>query len=208
MLQGITAGFILSLALFPGTVWLAKIGRSGTPMQVFIVALAFAISQFFWICISAPGLMMMTKHLSFLHAGMYWFAAFVLVYMGVKIFRSPKVTQLDHQTIIGETAMHLFRANITRAIAMPMRLPAAVAIIMATGVFVSREPTPNLVYSIIIGGVIGVTWWWGQFAFLSAFFAKKVPVRITLRSLNRIRTFCGLLFFLLALICAALSSGK
>ena len=45
MIEGITAGLILSLALFPGTVWLAKVGVVGTKRQVFAVGLAFALSQ-------------------------------------------------------------------------------------------------------------------------------------------------------------------
>ena len=79
MLEGITAGFILSLALFPGTVWLAKVGANGTKRQVCAVGLAFALSQLIWLFVSVPGLMMMSRHLSFLRLGMHVFAAFVLV---------------------------------------------------------------------------------------------------------------------------------
>ncbi|GEM_PF-473107 len=205
MLEGITAGFILSLALFPGTVWLIKIGRSGSRSQVFTIGVALALSQFFWICASAPGLMMMTKNLSFLRAGMYWFAAFVLTYMGVKILRSPKVTDLTFKLPKDLSKDNLFNTTLARAVAMPMRLPATVAILMATGVFINNDANTELVVYIVLGALVGILWWWGQFAILAAFFVKRVPLRVTLRSLNRIRMFSGILFFLLALICILIS---
>ncbi|MFP4202890.1 MAG: hypothetical protein ACLFS4_00990, partial [Opitutales bacterium] len=66
MLEGIAAGVILSLTLFPGTVWLAKVGACGTRAQVLCVGLAFALSQLVWLAVAVPGLRMMLVHLRFL----------------------------------------------------------------------------------------------------------------------------------------------
>jgi hypothetical protein len=92
----------------------------------------------------------------------------------------------------------LFGNAFNRALAMPMRLPTAMAVLLATGVYINHPPTWEAVFPVSLGAVIGVVWWWGQFSFLSAFFAKRVPQRITLRSLNKIRPFCGVLYCFLA----------
>jgi len=199
MLEGIIAGFILSLALFPGTVWLAKVGVGGTKRQVFAVGLAFALSQMIWLSVAIPGLMMMSKHLSFLRVGMHLFAVFVLGYMAVKFFRTRRVEVLDDAGALA-APMVLFRNAFNRALAMPMRLPTAMAVLLATGVYVNQPPSWQVVPPVMLGALIGVGWWWGQFTFLSAFFAKRVPERITIKSLNKIRPFCAVLFCFLSLM--------
>ncbi len=199
MLEGITAGFILSLTLFPGTVWLAKVGVAGNKRQVLAVGLAFWLSQFFWLVVAIPGLMMMCAHLSFIRAGMHLFAAFVLLYMCTKFFRTQRVEKLDDVLEL-PSALQLFRLAFNQALAMPMRLPAAMAVLLATGVYINNEPSWRVVPSIVIGALIGVSWWWGQFTFLAMFFAKRVPQPITIKSLNKIRPFCAGLCVLLALV--------
>lgn len=193
MIEGITAGFILSLSLFPGTVWLARVGCRGRPVQVLAVGLGFWLSQLLWLYFAIPGLMLMCRQLSFLTVGMHVFAAFVLGYMAVKFFRTRGVPDLD---VPGELpgAPELFRLALVQSLAMPMRLPAVMAILLATGVFINHEPNWAALPMILLGALIGVTWWWVQFTALALFFAKPVPEAITLRSLNRIRPFCGLLF--------------
>jgi threonine/homoserine/homoserine lactone efflux protein len=199
MIEGITAGLISSLALFPGTVWLAKVGVVGTKRQVFAVGLAFALSQMVWLSVAIPGLMMMSKHLSFVRLGMHLFAVFVLGYMAVKFFRTRRVAVLDDA---GElpSALVLFRTAFNRSLAMPMRLPMAMAVLLATGVYVNHPPSWQVVPAVMLGALLGIGWWWGQFTFLSAFFAKRVPVGITIKSLNKIRPFCAVLFCLLSLM--------
>ncbi|MGJ8640325.1 MAG: hypothetical protein ACSHYA_13130 [Opitutaceae bacterium] len=199
MLEGITAGFILSLTLFPGTVWLVKVGVVGSKRQVAAVGLAFWLSQFVWLLIAVPGLMMMCAHLVPIHWAMYLFAAFVLLYMALKFFRAKRVQALDDVEELPSMWM-LFRLAFNQAVAMPMRLPAAMAILLATGVYINNTPTWTIVPSVVLGAFIGTTWWWGQFTFLSMFFAKRVPQPITIKSLNKIRPFCAVLSVFLALV--------
>lgn len=192
MLEGITAGFIFSLTLFPGTVWLAKVGVAGSKQQVVAVGFAFWLSHFFWLFVAVPGLMMMYAHLPFIRFGMHLFAAFVLAYMAYKFFRSKRVERLDDATTLS-SPWSLWNAALNQSLAMPMRLPAAMAILLATGVYVNHTPEWAAVPSVLLGALIGVTWWWGQFTFLAAFFAKRVPYPITIKSLNKIRPFCAVL---------------
>lgn len=192
MLEGITAGFILSLTLFPGTVWLVKVGVSGRATQVLAVGLGFACSQLIWLLVAAPGLMLMCRHLSMIALGMHLFAAFVLAYMSFKFFRTRRVERIDHTDPL-ESAPRLFRRALTRALAMPMRLPAAMAILLATGVFHKYVPEWEALPNIIFGVFIGILWWWGQFTFLSLAFAKRVPQAITIKSLNKIRPFSAVI---------------
>ena len=199
MLEGITTGFILSLALFPGTVWLVKVGMVGTPRQVFAVALGFTMSQLFWLLVCIPGLLMMTKHLASLRPGMHLFATFVLFYMALKTIRSRRVEALANAGELPPLKI-LFRGAFNRALAMPMRLPTAMAILLATGVFVNNPPVWETVPSVMIGGLTGVSWWWGQLFLLTALFARRVPEHITMKSLNKIRPFCAGLFCLLGII--------
>lgn len=199
MLEGITAGFILSLALFPGMVWLVKVGVVGTAVQVFTVSLAFALSQLFWLLVSTPGLLMMMKHLAFLRPGIHLFATFVLFYMAFRMIRSRRVELLDDA---GElpSLKELFRNAFNRALAMPMRLPTAMAVLLATGVFANNSTDWEVVPTVLLGELIGVIWWWGQFFLLTVLFVRRVPEHITMKSLNKICPFCASLFGLLGII--------
>ncbi|MEO0508453.1 MAG: hypothetical protein AAF065_01180 [Verrucomicrobiota bacterium] len=197
MLEGITAGFILSLTLFPGTVWLVKLAVVGRPIQVIAAGLGFWLAQLIWLIVAIPGLMMMSRHLAFIDAAMHVFASFVMAYMGIKFIRTRRATKLDEVADL-PSAYHLFRNALNRSLAMPMRLPAAMAILLSTGVYLNHDPSWRVVPYILLGALIGVSWWWGQFTFLSVLFAKRVPQHITLKSLNKIRPFC-------AVLCLALS---
>jgi threonine/homoserine/homoserine lactone efflux protein len=192
MLEGITAGFILSLTLFPGTVWLAKVGVAGRADQVLGVGLGFACAQMIWLLFAVPGLMMMVRQLHFASVAMYLFAAFVLTYMGIKFIRTKKAERLDDVPEL-PGAGTLFRNALKQSLAMPMRLPAAMVILLATGVFVNHQPSWEVLPSIIFGTFVGIAWWWGQFMFLAIIFAKRVPYHITLRSLNKIRPLCAVI---------------
>lgn len=197
MLEGITAGLILSLSLFPGTVWLVRVGFVGSPLQVQAVGAGFLVSQLFWLIIAIPGLMMMCRYLHFMSFAMHVFAAFTLIYLSIKFFRTRRADHLDPKVSLSKPR-ELFKSAFSQSIAIPMRLPAAMAILLATGVYTNNEPEPSVVPSVLVGALIGVFWWWGKITFLSSMFAKKVPEPITLRSLNKIRPFCGILFMCMA----------
>jgi len=199
MLEGITAGFILSLTLFPGTVWLAKVGVAGRATQVFAVGLGFWLAQLLWLFVAIPGLMMMCRHLSFIGVGMHIFASFVMAYMGIKFIRTRRATALDDIDEL-PSSFTLFKNALNRSLAIPMRLPAAMAILLSTGVYLNHTPSWQIVPAVLLGAIIGVSWWWGQFAFLSALFARRVPYHITLKSLNKIRPFCAFLCLGLSLM--------
>lgn len=192
MLEGITAGFILSLILYPGTVWLAKVGVCGRPGQIVAVGVAFWLSSLFWLFIAAPGLMMMYANLSFIRFGMHLFAAMVLFYIGLKYFRTRKVIRIDDIAAL-PPASRLFKDAFVQSIAMPMRLPAAMAVLLATGVYINHPPEASSLPAVLAGSVVGLTWWWGQFVFLALVFAKRVPQHVTIKSLNKIRPFCAVL---------------
>ena len=197
MIEGITAGFILSLTLFPGTVWLARVGVSGRVSQVIAVGFGFWLAQLIWLFVAIPGLMMMSRHLSFVSAGMHMFASFVLAYMGYRFIRTRKADTLRIVDALPAPAT-LFRNAFNRSLAMPLRLPAAMAILLATGVYINNPAIWQVVPLVLLGALIGVSWWWGQFTILAVFFAKRVPERITLKSLNKIRPFCAVLCLCLA----------
>jgi len=199
MLEGITAGFILSLTLFPGTVWLTKVGVAGRASQIIAVGFGFWLAQLIWLLIAVPGLMMMCRHLSYVSVVMYGFAAFVMAYMGIKFFRTRRAAKLDDVDNL-PSAFVLFRGALNRSLAMPMRLPVAMAVLLSTGVYLNHTPSWQVVPQVMLGAVIGVSWWWGQFTFLALLFAKRVPYQITLKSLNKIRPFCAMLCMSLAFI--------
>ena len=70
---------------------------------------------------------------------MYVFGAFVLLYMSFKFFRARRVEQLEEDFALPE-ASSLFRRALVQSFAMPMRLPAAMAILLATGVYINHPP--------------------------------------------------------------------
>jgi threonine/homoserine/homoserine lactone efflux protein len=150
-----------------------------------------------WMIVAVPGLMMMCRHLSFMSEAMYLFASFVLGYMGVKFLRARKADNLANAGPL-PAASTLFRNALNRSLAMPLRLPAAMTILLSTGVYLNNPPTWPVVPVVLLGALIGLSWWWGQMTFLTVFFAKRVPESITLKSLNKIRPFCAALCFGLA----------
>lgn len=199
MLEGIAAGFILSLALFPGTVWLVKVGMVGNAFQVLMAALGFVLSQLFWLSISALGLFMMMKYLNSLRPMMHLFATIVLFYMSFKLIRSRRVEVLDDAGELPSLKI-LFRNAFNRSLAMPMRLPTAMAILLATGVYTNNPLDREIIGTIILGSCIGVVWWWTQLSVLTVFFVRRVPAHITVHSLNKIRPFCASLLILTGFI--------
>lgn len=199
MLEGITLGFIVSLSLFPGIIWCLTVGMHGSRRQVVAVHLGFALSQLVWLLVAVPGLLLMMRNLPFLRVGIHLFAAGVLAYTSYKMLRTRRAERLDAVTQFSEPRV-LFRRAFVQSLAMPMRLPLAMAVLMATGAFVNHAVVPSLVPVLLAGGLIGVVWWWGQLTFLCLFFVRRVPVPITLRSVNKLRPFCFLLYAVLALI--------
>lgn len=204
-LEGIAAGCILSLTLFPGTVWVAKVGVSGSSRQVFTVAAAFALSQFIWLCVAVPGLRVMLKNLHPIRPVMYLFAAGSLTYIAYKFFKTPKAESLSDAGELPSSRV-LFRNAFVRSLAMPMRLPLAMSLVLATMVFVNHPVENETVAWAIFGCAIGVLYWWGQLAVLAALFARRVPEAITLKSINKIRPFGAVLYALLALVSLLLSA--
>ena len=199
MLEGIVAGFILSLSLFPGTVWLVKVGLVGTTWQTFVVALGFVLSQLFWLLVSIPGLLMMVKHLAPLRPIMHLFATFVLFYMAFKMIRSRRIEALYDAGELPSLKI-LFRNTFNRALAIPMRLPTAMAVLLATGIYTNNPTDWEMVPSVMFGGLIGVVWWWGQSFLLTVLFVRRVPEPVTIKSLNKICPFCASVFGLLGII--------
>lgn len=198
MLEGLTSGFILSIALFPGVIWVARLGMAGSPARTLAAAGGFALAQFLWIAFALPGLLLMLKNLHFMRGAMYVFAAVNLVYLAVKYFRIPRVVSLSGGELsIG--AFEVFRGSLVRSLAMPMRLPAAMAVLLATGLFRNNPVAPSTLAPAMLGAAAGVLWWWGKIALLSVFFARKVPEAVTLKSLNKLRSFSGVVFAVLAL---------
>lgn len=199
MLEGVTAGFILSLVLFPGTVWLVKVGATGAARQTLVVALGFALSQLFWLVFAIPGLLMMTNHLNPLRPAMHIFAAFVLFYIAFKTIHGRRVEALDDAGELPSLRI-LFRNSFNRALAMPVRLPLAMAVLLSTGAYINNPNDWETVPDIMFGGLVGVTWWWGQIFLLTVLFVRRVPQPVTMKSLNKVRPFCAILLAVMGII--------
>lgn len=197
MLEGITAGLILSLSLFPGTVRVAKVGFAGRARQVLAAGFGFALSQFLWLGFSIPGLMLMVAQLQDYLFVLYGFAAFVLGYLSYRYYRAKRLVSLEEPDELPPPGL-LFRDTFIRSLAMPMRLPAAIAVLLATGAFINHPASWESIPAMILGAAIGVTWWWGQMVVLAILFARRVRPSITVRSLNKIRPFCAVLHLFLA----------
>ena len=199
MLEGVAAGFILSLILFPATVWLVKVGLAGTIRQALVVALGFALSQFLWLLVAIPGLSMMLKHLAPMRPAMHLFATFVLAYMAFRTIRGNRVESLDDAGELPSLRV-LFRNAFNRALAIPMRLPTAMSVLLATGVYVNNPNDWETAPGIVLGSMIGVSWWWGQIFLLTVLFGKRVSQPVTIKSLNKIRPFSAILLATMGII--------
>ena len=205
LLEGIAAGCILSLTLFPGTVWVAKVGVCGSARQVLAVSSGFALSNLIWMCVAVAGLRVMLTNLHPIRPLMYLFAAGNLVYLAYKFLRTPRATSLSDAAEL-PPARVLFQNAFIRSLAMPMRLPLAMSLVLAAMLFVNHPLSYETVGRAIAGALLGILYWWGQLAFLSALFAKRVPEGVSLKSINKIRPFGVVLFVLLALIALLLAA--
>lgn len=199
MLEGMTAGFILSLSLFSGSVWLAKAGVVGRPRQVCTIGLAFVLSQALWFLMGASGLLLMMVQLPFIQKEMHWLAATALFFLSIQFFKAPRAECLDDVVELPD-ALTLFRDAFNRSMALPVSLPLGMAILMATGAYVNHEADWARLPYVLAGSVFGLIGWWGMLSFLAVFFVRRVPLPVTLRSLNKIPPFCGILYLCLAVI--------
>ena len=141
--------------------------------------------------------MLMRVNLPFAETGMYWFAALNLSYMGFKFFRTARAEQLA-DVPAPDAAWPVFRRAFIHALAMPLRLPLAMALVLASGTFVNHLPTIGHLPEILLGALLGTVWWWGQLGGLAVLFAKTVPVPVTLKSINKIRPLCVCIYTVLA----------
>jgi hypothetical protein len=66
----------------------------------------------------------------------------------------------------------LLQHTFNRALAMPLRLPTATAMLMAMGVVPITRRAGRSCLAVALGAMLGVGWWWWQFSFLTAFFCK------------------------------------
>ena len=202
---GLKAGFIIAITLLPAAIWIAKLGSNGYRGASFAAALACLLAQSFWFLISALGIFVILDQLPRAPVLLEVFSSLVLLFLAYRYFSAPQAKSLAVED--PGKASGIFAQTFLRALAMPIRLPLTMAVMVAVGTHL-RYPGELVGFpELVAGAIIGAAIWWLELAFLAAVIAPRVSQPVTLRSLNRLRPLSALLFLILACITLLFLAG-
>ena len=197
ILGGIWLSLLYSATVVPASVWVIQLTVSRGWACGLMAAFGMALGQLPWTLAAALALFAFP---AFWQAADLWLrlaAAAFAMWMAVRSARAPRVQALE-LTVSG-TAWALFIKSLWRSFSMPWRLPLWAAFIVSVGVHL-RGPGWQAAVLFMPGALIGQTAWFVHFILIAALFGKRVPVDITLHSMNKFRLLATLVQAGLAII--------
>lgn len=198
--KGLVIGFVYSVAMVSGTVWAVQVTLRAGLRSGLKVCAALGVAQLI-LC----GMSLIALHgLSLLPVSLtVWLrllAIGVFSYMAYKMFTAPKVTSLESAEV-DSLKGRLFTATFLLALTMPMRLGGYLAFAVAAGM-----PLHGLNYItalwVALAAGIGSIGWFIYMVLLAKAFGKRVPERISLRSINKLNPLSGCVFGIVAAVTA------
>ena len=197
ILGGIWLSLLYSATVVPASVWVIQLTVSRGWGCGLIAAVGMALGQLPWALAAALVLFVFP---AFWQAADLWLrlvAASFSLWMAVRSARAPRIRALA-LTDSG-TVWALFSKSLWRSLAMPWRLPLWAAFIVSVGVHL-RGPGWQAAAFFTPGALIGQIAWFAHFILIAALFGKRVPVDITLHSMNKFRLLATLVQAGLAII--------
>jgi len=133
-------------------------------------------------------------------------ASAAYIWMGVQVWQSPRAERLDLPLAPDDRAA-LWPGTFWRGLFMPWRAFAVGGMVLSVSIHVRSPGSINGLF-LALGFVLGVLAWLLHFVVVAKFFSRRVPLDISLRSLNKLRVLGAIVLFGLALLCVAPLSLK
>ncbi|MBC2594492.1 hypothetical protein H5P28_09505 [Ruficoccus amylovorans] len=201
LLKGFVLGFIFSVIMVPGTVWCVQVTRRYGLRAGLAAALGITLGQGAWITTSVA--LMAVLWMLPLQSELTWIfrvlAALTLVYMALVMFRARRADSLDCPVLPGG-ASRIFRGTMAVSMGMPMRFFGYMAFCVAAGLEDHLPNQPGHALMVVVGAVCGTAVWWLYMVTLARVFGRRVPERISLRSINKLNPLGGGILLLVAVM--------
>lgn len=183
ILGGIWLSLLYSAAVMPASVWVIQVTVSRGCLSGISTASGLSLGQFPW-CLLASALLF--------QGPVFWglidiparvFLIAFLSWMTWRCIKAPPVQGLHVET--DATLTQLFTTGLWRSFTMPWRFPLWAAFIISVGVHL-RGPGFTAAVLFSAGAIIGQLVWHLHFIVVAGLFGKRVPVEISLKSLNKL----------------------
>jgi threonine/homoserine/homoserine lactone efflux protein len=184
ILGGIWLSLLYSATVVPASVWVIQLTVSRGWLCGLTTSAAMAIGQLPW-CLLA-GLLLFTFP-AIWQAADLWLrlaAAAFAIWMASRSARAPGVLALRLE--VTGTGLALFSKSLWRSFSMPWRLPLWAAFIVSVSVHL-RGPGWQAAVFFTTGALIGQLLWFAHFVLVAGLFGNRVPVDISLHSMNKFR---------------------
>ncbi len=198
---GFVLGFVFSVTMVSGAVWCVQMTISRGWLTGMAAGLGISLAQVIWSVLAALIVWWLARYSS----GFDWLfrlgAAFVLGYMSLTIYQSPRFKTIQYDGPL-TGAFRVLWTTFGLALAMPMRLIGYSSLLIAVSLHLRERPTEYAVL-LALGVGLGSMAWWLYFTVLAALFGKRVPEEISVHSMNKLRFLGGTIFLILLFICTA-----
>ena len=198
---GIWLGLLYASTVFSATVWSIQCTHTRGFRSGLVVSLALAVASGFWAAVTFTPLMSMGRWVNELDLPVRLTASAAYLWMGRQVWRSGQATTLE-LPLAPEDKSPLWPETLRRGLTMPWRLFAVGGMVISVSIHV-RSPGPLNGLLLALGLALGVFGWLLHFVIIAKLFSRRVPVAISLRSLNKLRMLGAIVLFGLAVLCVA-----
>ena len=198
---GFVLGFVFSVTMVSGAVWCVQITMHRGWVDGTAAGLGISLAQIVWSVFAAFFVWWLARF-SEEYDWLYRIcAAFVLGYMSMTVFQSPRFNTIQYDGPLRGFFSVLW-TTFSLALAMPMRLAGYTSLLIAVSLHLRERPFEFAIL-LALGIGLGSMAWWFYFTLLAALFGKRVPEQISVQSMNKLRFLGGSIFLVLVIICIA-----
>lgn len=198
---GFVLGFVFSVTMVSGAVWCVQITVHRGWVCGTAAGIGIALAQFIWSLLAAIIVWWLAKY----SENFDWLyritAALILGYMGMTVFQSPRFDTIHYDGPL-KGFYNVLKATFNLALAMPMRLAGYTSLLIAVSLHLRVRPM-EFTFLLSLGVGLGSFVWWSYFTLLATLFGKRVPEKISVHSMNKLRFLGGTIFLVLVIICIA-----
>ncbi|QYY36992.1 LysE family transporter [Ruficoccus sp. ZRK36] len=200
LFKGFVLGFIFSVIMVPGAFWCVQVTRQHGLRSGLAVVWGITLGQAVWIAVAIA--LMGVLSLLPLRMQLDWVfrtaAAALMLYMSLMLLRARKAESLACPSLPGGRR-RIFRGTLAVSLGMPMRFFGYMAFCVAANLGVHPGGVTGSVF-VVVGAIIGTLLWWLYLVGLAVLFGKRVPERITLRSLNKLSRLGSIVLILVCVL--------
>ncbi|MEX0324096.1 MAG: hypothetical protein AB3N63_18200 [Puniceicoccaceae bacterium] len=184
IIGGIWLSLLYAATVTPASVWVIQLTVSRSWWNGFMAALGMVLGQFPWSC--AAGILLFQFDQFWQDADMVLriLTATLFIYLSIRSQRAKQISGLRLE--VEGSSFAILRMSFVRSLLMPWRLPIWMGLIVTMSIHL-RGPGGLLALPFSLGAVAGQMAWYVHFILIASLFGNKVPDKITLHSMNKLR---------------------